>query len=99
MSKMLGQKILLRFPMVCLTPVPSGEITVFTGPKQNIGTRKSNFWRNIFDIFQKPKVVEQKNAVPGFAACTFQDDRRKKENVIVCSALILDIDNKESATT
>jgi P4 family phage/plasmid primase-like protien len=50
-------------------------------------------------VFRKPLVCEDKTDVPGFATCKFKDDKRKKENVITCSALVLDVDNKTTGTT
>jgi P4 family phage/plasmid primase-like protien len=78
---------------------PSGAITVFKALRDPEGTRKQVIWSSLFAVFQKPMVSDSKSAVPGYATCTFQDDKRKKENVLECTALVLDVDNKTTSTT
>jgi P4 family phage/plasmid primase-like protien len=78
---------------------PSGTITVFKALKDPEGTRKQVIWTSLFAVFQKPMVSDNKSTVPGYATCTFQDDKRKKENVLRCTALVLDVDNKTTSTT
>ncbi len=78
---------------------PSGAITVFKALRDPEGTRKQVIWPSLFAVFQQPMVSDSKSTVPGYATCTFQDDKRKKENVLKCTALVLDVDNKTTSTT
>lgn len=82
------------------TPAPAATapttLTFFKPKEKSKGLRKTiTSWSNVFDMFSnaKPSTSKEKNDQAGWSPATFAGDTRKRSNVELVHALVLDYDS------
>src|SRR5689334_6474099 len=71
-------------------------ITFFAPKEKSKGTRRQiTSWPNVFKVFEKakPPTSTEKNDQAGWSPATFAGDTRKRSNVELVHALVLDYDS------